>query len=216
MDFTYPCLERIDGDLGRVYLTPDGPAPSVTTVLGSTSDQTWLREWEERIGKAEADRQTEEAATICGAMHAAIESHLLGTPPPSPETELDALGTRMGKTIVATAIRKLTRVWGVEVGLHLSDLYAGTADLVGLWNRVPSVIDYKSVRWVRSQEKNLSSFEQCAAYAMAHDAMFGTEIRRLVIVECNRRLDVRIHIAEGADFDRARDGWLRRLDEFWS
>lgn len=209
-------MERIDGDLGRLYQTPVGPAPSVTTILGSTSDHDWLREWEARIGKAEADRITEEAAIIGSAMHGTIESRLLGTHMDAPLTDLDDLGSRMGKVIVARAITKMTEVWGVEVGLHLSDLYAGTVDLVGMWNREPAVVDYKSVRWVRSREKNLGSFEQCAAYAMAHDDMFGTKIRRLVIVECNRRMEVRIHLAEGADFERARDGWLRRLEEFWS
>ena len=44
----YDYITDVDTDTlpsGRTYHTPDGSYPSITTILGKTSDQTWLLKW---------------------------------------------------------------------------------------------------------------------------------------------------------------------------
>ena len=54
MEFSELSAEIVEG-IGRVYTTPDGNKyPSVTTVLGAGSDQSWLQEWKDRVGEKEA------------------------------------------------------------------------------------------------------------------------------------------------------------------
>jgi len=50
-------MTEVDTDTlpsGRTYHTPDGSYPSITTILGKTSDHTWLQKWIERVGEEEA------------------------------------------------------------------------------------------------------------------------------------------------------------------
>ena len=79
--FVYEKLNRNDTSNGRVYALPNGVhVPSVTTVLDRTKDKAALKEWADRVGHAEADRQKEQAAYIGTWMHTTLESILSGDP----------------------------------------------------------------------------------------------------------------------------------------
>jgi len=44
---------------GRTYFTPDGKFPSITTILGKTSNQVWLQAWKDKVGEEEAAKAKE-------------------------------------------------------------------------------------------------------------------------------------------------------------
>ena len=46
---------------GRTYFTPDGNFPSITTVLGKTSNQVWLQVWKDKVGEEEDARISKKA-----------------------------------------------------------------------------------------------------------------------------------------------------------
>ena len=142
--FDYPKLDRIDDPLGRFYVTPSGIAPSVTTILGTTSDDSWLDGWRARVGEEEAERIREEAAAIGTAMHESLEAHLRGTKQPLAESETLISGQKMARAVAKTALRRVTKIYGIEARVHYGDLYAGTADLACEWNDSPAILDYKS------------------------------------------------------------------------
>jgi hypothetical protein len=58
--YVYKKLERLDRSSGRVYRIDetDIPMPSVTTILDQTKDKAHLKDWEDRVGKEEAERVT--------------------------------------------------------------------------------------------------------------------------------------------------------------
>ena len=68
-------ITEVDTDTlpsGRTYHTPDGSYPSITTILGKTSDQTWLQKWKEtsrrrrsRTGFQRSDRSRHFSSRIC-------------------------------------------------------------------------------------------------------------------------------------------------------
>jgi hypothetical protein len=60
---------------GRTYHTPDGSYPSITTILGKTSDQTWLLKWKERVGEEEAARVSK-VATDLAALNETFRGYL--------------------------------------------------------------------------------------------------------------------------------------------
>ena len=61
---------------GRTYMTPDGDFPSMTTILGKTSDnQVWLQKWRERVGEEEADRISKEATDRGTLVHEYAEKY---------------------------------------------------------------------------------------------------------------------------------------------
>jgi len=97
--FKYPKMTRLDTEQGRKYvLTVDEESqnlPSVTTILDAVKDKAFLLEWEARVGKEEADRIRNDAATVGTHMHSVIERLLLNRPLDPPRTWLQVKGYRM-------------------------------------------------------------------------------------------------------------------------
>lgn len=69
---------RDDSGPYRVYATPGGRYPSVSTVLGATSDSQWLQEWKDKVG-TEVASAISKAATDRGTLiHENVENFILG------------------------------------------------------------------------------------------------------------------------------------------
>jgi len=72
-------MKRVDANGVRLYETPGGLFPSVTTILGATKateDKAALDAWRARMGEEEADRIRDEAAKRGSRFHAVIEGWL--------------------------------------------------------------------------------------------------------------------------------------------
>ena len=74
--YDYPSLKRDDSGKSRLYKTPDGDFPSVTTILDKTKDKTFLFEWRKRVGEENAKRITKEASGMGTRMHKYIENYI--------------------------------------------------------------------------------------------------------------------------------------------
>ena len=61
------------------------------------------------------------------------------------------------------------------------NLYAGTADCVGEYEGIPTLIDFKTAKKIKKREWIEDYFLQGSAYANAHNVMFGTKIEQIVI-----------------------------------
>ena len=71
-----PKLTRETTKSGRKYFTPEGNAyPSITTVLGVLNKEGILA-WRQRVGEAEANRISQQAATRGTAVHKLAEDYL--------------------------------------------------------------------------------------------------------------------------------------------
>ena len=58
---------------GRTYFTPDGNFPSITTILGKTSNQVWLQAWKDKVGEEEAARVSKVATDRGTLVHSYAE-----------------------------------------------------------------------------------------------------------------------------------------------
>ena len=171
-DIPYIQIEAETRPDGRTYFTPDGPAPSVTTIL-ATLPHPGLDEWRERVGDEEADRIRDEAARIGTCMHDRLECYVKDVPYEVRDWPEEKQAIPLFKWMRMQGLKKLDEVWGVEVPMHLYDLYAGRTDLVGIYNRIPSIIDYKNSRMYKKDEWIETYKMQLAAYNLAHDNMYG-------------------------------------------
>lgn len=176
-------LESITHDNGeRYYKSPTGiMLPSVTTVLSKKMPKEGLDEWRNRVGEEEADRIVKEALTKGTAMHKMLEDYVSGSN--------DYIGKNMPPTIMLFKQLKpyldnnLKKVFGIEVNLYSEKLgTAGTSDLLGLWDGIPSVIDYKNARSKRKEEWVQSYFIQSACYAMMANELYNLDIKQFVIL----------------------------------
>lgn len=206
-----PCETDPDGP--RVYLTPSGnKVPSVTTILSGTKDMTFLKEWRERVGNHRANDIVQRSSKWGTAVHQNLEDYIVEGKQP----EGNIFVKHMTKKIIENGLKKVDEFWGCEVQLYAENLYAGTADGVGLHEGVPAIIDFKNSRSFRKDEWVQDYFLQVVAYALAHNEMHGTDIRRGVIMLATQDGQYQEWIVEGEDFDNAVEEWAKRLEQFYA
>ena len=215
--FKYPILERVDTDIGRHYLdSTNKPVPSVTTVLSGTSkSKDGLIQWRNRVGEEEAERIIKQSTDIGTAVHEAIENYLNGKSWNNFEDTHDQLlAKKISEKFIKDGLTGITDIWGLEVGLVLDNLYAGTADCVGEYEGIPTLIDFKTAKKIKKREWIEDYFLQGCAYANAHNVMFGTKIEQIVILMVDRSAIFQEFIVRPTEFNFLTRKWKNRLIEF--
>ena len=215
--YKYPELKRVENELGRFYIDSKGKeVPSVTNVLSSTSDQSGIDKWKQRVGLEEAERILQESTSIGSTVHNALENYLQNK-----KWEILDDGSYVSKTsilildsFIKNHISEIDEVWGLEAGLILDGLYAGTADCIGIFNGQESLIDFKTAKKVKPKEWIEDYFLQCSAYANAHNVMYGTNINQIVILMVDRNQEFKKFIAKDREFDHYTKKWKQRLINF--
>ena len=215
--YEYPILERVDMETGRHYLDSNNKAvPSVTTILSGTSkSKDGLIQWRNRVGEEEADRVIKQSTDIGTAVHEAIENYLNGKSWNNfEETHDQLLAKKISDKFINDGLKGITDIWGLEVGLLLDNLYAGTADCVGEYDGIPTLIDFKTAKKIKKREWIEDYFLQGCAYANAHNVMFGTKIEQIVILMVDRNAIFQEFIVRPTEFNFLTRKWKNRLIEF--
>jgi len=217
--YAYPTLKRVTAANGtRQYTGEDNqPVPSVTTILSATGDKTALINWRNRVGDAEANRVSQESAGLGTKVHNALEKYIL-------EEKYDITGNNlisiMAKRMVDSMINEgftdVDEIWGTEVGLIANGLYAGTSDAIGIHNGQPAIIDFKTSKKLKKSEWIKDYIMQGSAYALAHNEMFQTDIKKIVILMVDRDANHGEYIIEGDEFTEYCGKWASRVTEYYS
>lgn len=211
--YDYSALKREDGE-SRLYLTPDGESlPSVTTILSKTKDKSFLKKWRNRVGEKEAEKIMRESAQIGTALHLYIE-RLVNKQGYKDLTKIGQIAQKMAEVIVKEGLKDITDVWGSEVHLYYPGKYAGTADMVALYQGRPAIIDFKQANRPKKREWVQDYLMQLSAYAMAHNKLFNTEIDQGVIFMCSRDLTFQKFELKGDNFIRAGETFMKALDKY--
>ena len=210
--FVYEKLNQNDASSGRVYVLPNGVhVPSVTTVLDRTKDKAALKEWADRVGQAEADRQKEQAAYIGTWMHTTLESILSGDPLALGRDWMAMKGHQMAFTLANKYFGGIAAIHGSEVGLYYQDRYAGTTDLVATYRGKLAILDFKQSVKPKRYEYITDYFHQLAAYAIAHDWKHGTSIDYAAVLISVQDGTTQEFTIAGLDWDVFKSEWLGRL-----
>ena len=212
--FEYPVLKRVEIDSARYYLDSLGnPVPSVTTVLSKTSNKSdGIDQWKARVGNEEAERIIKLSTDIGSAVHEAIENYLNNTLWDKFEDSLDQkIAKKISQKFIKDGLNDISEIWGLEVGLILDNLYAGTADCVGIYKNKESIIDFKTAKKIKKREWIEDYFLQCCAYANAHNVMFNTKIEQLVILMVDRDLIFKEFLVKPIEFKTLTGKWKSRL-----
>ena len=197
----------------RVYEVVGTRLPSVTTVLSATKDQTFLKNWKAKIGYEEAERIKNLSSRRGTSMHKFLESHI-GDVGYDDLTGIGQAAKPMAQKIIEVGLTPISEYYGSEVMLHYPGLYAGSTDLVCLHNGLETIVDFKQSNRPKKKEWIEDYYMQIAAYAMAHDAYYGSEIRQGVIMVCTPDL----YYQEFRITDQGLRSWkhkfLKRLDHY--
>lgn len=169
---------------GRYYELGDGQKfASVTTVIDHSEyfDKGWLQKWIDRVGKKEADRVKRIALERGTSLHRIAEKYLKNDPdhkkkefPPDIESFLK--------------IRKyldmhVGTIYGIELPLYSRRWQtAGTTDLVALWDRKKTIIDFKTAARKKDEKEIENYFIQLSVYALMFNEIYDDNIEDIIIV----------------------------------
>ena len=214
--YSYPDLERVKENEMRFYKDSNNDlVPSVTTVLDATGDKSGITQWRRKVGPAQADAIVQESTLIGSAVHEAIENYLLGKSWSNfTEDRNGFLAKSISSKFISSCLNGIDEVWGLESGLILDGLYAGTADCIGVYKGLPAIIDFKTAKKLKRKDWIEDYFLQCSAYANAHNVMFETSINDLVILMVDRDLLFKEFHIKKDEFSLYTDKWKKRLIKF--
>ena len=188
--------------------------PSVTTILGKTKDNTFLRDWIKKKGKEEAEKIKQASATRGTSMHKYLENYVLGKGYED-LTDLGQETKRMAEKVIEVGLAPVSGFYGSEVTLYYPGLYAGQTDLVGIHNDKETIIDFKQANRPKREEWIGDYKLQAGAYAMPHDHVHGSNIEQAVIMVCTPDLYYQEFKIDGLNLRRAKHEFLKRLDQYY-
>jgi genome maintenance exonuclease 1 len=197
----------------RVYEINNYRLPSVTTILGKTKNQQFIKDWKAKVGEKEADRIKNLSSKRGTSMHKFLECYVQGIG----YDDLTGLGQEarsMADKIIEIGLAPVEEYYGSEVTLHYPGLYAGSTDLVCLHNDMETIVDFKQANRPKKQEWIEDYYLQIAAYAMAHDYVYDSKIQQGVIMVCTPDLYYQEFKIQGIELRRWKHKFLKRLDMY--
>ena len=216
--FNYPKSSRSLEDGYRKYLLGDNKLPSVTTILSATKseeEKAALANWISRVGVKESNKIKTEASSRGTFMHTYIEEFLRGRINES-FFESNEQYKNMAKEIIEKGINgKLEEIYGMEETLYYPEQYAGTADLIGVYQGKNVIIDFKQANKPKKTDYIQDYFLQLGAYTLAHDAVHGTKMKAGIILLCTKDILFQEFKIEGAELEIYQNLFLGRVKKFY-
>ena len=197
----------------RVYDFNGSRLPSVTTILGRTKNQQFLKDWKAKVGEQEAERIKNISSRRGTSMHKFLESYITGVGYDD-LTELGQAAKPMAEKVIEIGLAPVEEYYGSEVTLYYPGLYAGSTDLVCLHNDMESIVDFKQANRPKKEEWIEDYFLQIAAYAMAHDEVYGSQIRQGIIMICTPDLYYQEFKIQDSELRSWKHKFLKRLDMY--
>ncbi len=188
--------------------------PSVTTVLAKTKNQEYSKAWKNRVGHEKAESIKNLSSKRGTAMHKFLEKYIQG----AGYDDLTPIGQEaspMAKKIIESGLPPISEYYGSEVTIHYPDLYAGSTDLVCMHNDIETIVDFKQSNRPKREEWIEDYCMQIAAYAMAHDYIYGSNIEQGIIMVCTPDLYLQEFKFQGVELRQWKHKFLKRLDEYY-
>jgi hypothetical protein len=198
----------------RVYEVVGTKLPSVTTILGATKDQEFLKKWKAKIGEAKAEEIKNLSSKRGTSMHKFLECYIEG----SGYDDLTDIGVQakpMAQKIIEIGLAPVDEWYGSEVTLYYPGLYAGSTDLVCRHNGMDTIIDFKQANRPKNKDWIEDYYLQIAAYCMAHDYVYGSQIQQGIIMVCTPDLYFQEFKFKDHELRQWKHKFLKRLDMYY-
>jgi len=228
--YSYTLISRESVEGKRLYATPDGSkVPSVTTILDKTKpeeEKAALQAWRRAVGEKKAQEIATEAANRGTRMHKYLEDYVRDGTLREPGTNPYSVQShKMAKHVIEHGLVNVNEVWGVEVPLYYPGLYAGTTDSCGMQQNEEAIMDYKQTNKPKKREWITGYYLQLTAYALAHNKIHGTNIRKGVVLMCVKPPEItpmvwgdpayQEFVLKPEDFSYWEDQWWQRVEQYY-
>ena len=216
--FNYPTSNRVTINGSRYYNINDTKLPSVTEILKATESEekrNSLLKWRNKVGDEEANRIMTTSSKRGTQMHKHIEEYLIGQSDIQLTSKLSE-SKLMSNKIISNGLCNLDELWGAEVTVCFPELYAGTVDACGLYNGKESILDFKQSNKPKKREWIDDYFLQIAAYGLAHNKIYSTDISQGVILICTPPPDCVFQefILSDKSFKIYEDKFLKKVEAY--
>jgi hypothetical protein len=203
VDLGYSDLLAETGSSGRVYNVPSGKQyPSITTVLSILSEDA-IRAWRQRVGAEEANKISARASRRGTAVHLIAEKYINNEDDYKKGFTPDIL--QSFSDIKPILDNRIGDVYGQELPLYSDYLgVAGRVDCIAEFDGVPSIIDFKTSRRMKTHDDIHSYFMQEAAYAIMWEERTKRPITNLVTI-------IAVDDNPPLVFKEHRDNWTESL-----
>ena len=191
--------------------------PSVTTIISATqsADKTAsLAAWRVRVGEDQAARIVDTAGARGTAMHKILEKYILK----DGYIDLTTVGREahnMAIRVIEQGLCNVTEYYGLEATLYYPGLYAGATDMVAIHKGDEAIIDFKQTNKPKKREWIEDYCLQLAAYAMAHNFIYKTNITKGVIMMCSKDNFYQEFIIQGLEFRKYMHMFLKKVDQYY-
>lgn len=195
-------LKRKNLDGRRVYETPGGKFPSVTSITSLASRDSIMK-WRKRVGEKEANKISTKASGRGTRVHQICEDYLNN----NVLSGLMPDAYAMFKPLQPILDEYIDNIHALEAPLWSSHLrVAGTVDCIAEFSGKLSVIDFKTSNKPKKEEWIENYFMQCAAYAVMYEERTGTPINRLAVL-------ITVQDSEPQIFVKKRDDYINKFIE---
>ena len=149
-------------------------------------------------------------------MHTNLERFVVGEQRQPGGSPVHVQAHKMADVIIEEGLSKVNEIWAMEQSLYFPGLYSGTTDLVGVYDSEPAVMDYKQTNKPKKAEWVEDYYMQLVAYILAHNEVYGTDIRKGVIFMCSRDFQYQQFDLTADNFNKYQDMWLTKVEEYYS
>lgn len=198
----------------RVYNTPHGRFPSVTSILSATKDKSFLRRWKAKVGAVEAERIRNEAAKRGNGLHAMVETYL----------QTGAKGDGPWWDSIWPFLSTITATHLIEGPVWHPLGFAGTADFLGDVKGITSGVDWKTARSVRKKAWVEDYKLQATAYTGAANFLYeehGFKAKQSIVVVALEDRPAQVFVSkrkamitQWGKFGQRIDGYHKAMREF--
>jgi genome maintenance exonuclease 1 len=193
-------IKNVDGK--RLYITPNGNYPSVTTVT-SLLVKEGIAKWRKRVGEEVANKITSTASRRGTNVHKAFEKYLLNeeipTLAPSNQFLFDDLAPILAE--------RIGLIRGVEAPLYSDYLrVGGRVDAVCEWDGVLSIVDFKTASKRKYESYITNYYLQSSAYAVMFEERTQIPVSQIVIA-------IAVENDEPQIFVKKRDEYIESFQE---
>jgi genome maintenance exonuclease 1 len=164
----------------RIYHTPDGDFPSVTTVLNSENSK-FIDEWKNNVGEEYANRVSQIALQKGEKIHTLIEQYLknknVDLSKEMPHIQFEA------SNIFKKLKKHVNKIRALEIPLWSTKFkIAGRVDCIAEFDNKLCIIDFKTSKRIKKREEIDNYILQATCYACMFYEQFGIDIKHICII----------------------------------
>jgi len=181
IELNYEPLSVTYNNGSRYYeVESDVLLPSMTSVLSILSRDS-IDKWKKKVGEQKAEAVSRKARFRGNEVHTICENFL--------NNEINYINGEMPDSIELFNVlkqplmRSLNKIYHIEASLYSKELgVAGRADLIGEWENIPVILDFKTSGRPKKEEWISNYYMQSAGYAMMYEEMTGIKIEHMLIL----------------------------------